>query len=82
MRRCHVIIVVAVAAALLVVIIVHVSIDFVGMMRCSAAADRASMRLRNRGGWLVRGHAIVVEVVECIEALELEGILSGGQEGL
>ena len=73
---CHIIIVITVAPPP-VGIIVLVSIVLIDV----CVADRGFV-LRERGRWLDWDWVGIVVLVELLEALELERILLGGQEGL
>jgi hypothetical protein len=75
---CHIVVAFAIAPSL------HRIIIHVPVVRLIAVIQLAYGRvvLREQGGWLWL-YAIGVEVmIECIEVLELERILLGGQEGL
>jgi len=76
---CHIIIVVTVAPPPIGIIVL---VSIVNVIVVSRVGDRRFV-LGERGRWLdLEIIGIVVMLVECIVALELECILLGGQEGL
>jgi hypothetical protein len=78
LRRCHVVVVVAVASSPYRIVIHVPIVHLIVVVR--VAEGRLVLRERGRRLGL---DAIAVELlIECVEVLELERILLGGQEGL